>query len=215
MRAIQRSLRNVRRNCDPLVSGRLSSIDSSSFLTLVNWIASQRAALLAHYLTLTRCRIASSFADHSGVNQLRSTESRPKRRLELMWRRTRFLARRLPGRVRSAVFEFAIDRARRREAAKRGGAAEHEPLEESRLALAARRDEIAPGIPRLVAGVEVTDTFVNREETSVAVEFLCHIRAPACTLRIIDRFKVDAAGLIVEQENFFDPRDVTHPGWQS
>jgi hypothetical protein len=46
------------------------------------------------------------------------------------------------------------------------------------------------------------------------VEFLCHIRAPACTLRIIDRFKVDAMGLIVEQENFFDPRDVTHPGWQ-
>ena len=69
-------------------------------------------------------------------------------------------------------------------------------------------------LPQLVAGVEVIDTFVNREETAVAVEFLCHIRAPACTLRIIDRFKVDAAGLIVEQENFFDPRDVTDPGWQ-
>jgi len=69
-------------------------------------------------------------------------------------------------------------------------------------------------LPQLVAGVEVIDTFVNREETAVAVEFLCHIREPACTLRIIDRFKVDAAGLIVEQENFFDPRDVTNPGWQ-
>ena len=69
-------------------------------------------------------------------------------------------------------------------------------------------------LPQLVAGVEVIDTFVNRAETAVAVEFLCHLREPACTLRIIDRFKVDAAGLIVEQENFFDPRDVTHPGWQ-
>ena len=69
-------------------------------------------------------------------------------------------------------------------------------------------------LPQLVAGVEVIDTFVNRELTAVAVEFLCHIREPACTLRIIDRFKVDAVGLIVEQENFFDPRDVTHPGWQ-
>lgn len=67
-------------------------------------------------------------------------------------------------------------------------------------------------LPQLVAGVEVIDTFVNRDETSVAVEFHCHIREPACTLRIIDRFTVDAAGLIVAQENFFDPRDVTHPG---
>ena len=69
-------------------------------------------------------------------------------------------------------------------------------------------------LPQLTAGVEVIDTFVNREEASVAVEFLCHIRAPACTLCIIDRFKVDPAGLIVEQENFFDPCDLTNPGWQ-
>ena len=61
-------------------------------------------------------------------------------------------------------------------------------------------------LPQLVAGVAVLDTFVNRAETAVAVEFLCHIREPACTLRIMDQFKVDAAGLIVEQENFFDPR---------
>ena len=67
-------------------------------------------------------------------------------------------------------------------------------------------------LPQLVAGVEVIDTFVNRDETGVAVEFLCRIRQPACTLRIIDRFKVDADGLIVEQENFFDPRGVTNAG---
>jgi hypothetical protein len=70
-------------------------------------------------------------------------------------------------------------------------------------------------LPQLVAGVEVLDTYVNRDLTAVTVEFLCHIRQPACTLRIIDRFKVNDAGQIIEQENFFDPRDVTNPGWQS
>jgi hypothetical protein len=51
--------------------------------------------------------------------------------------------------------------------------------------------------------------------TAVCVEFYCGILEPKCTLRIIDRFTVDDAGRIIEQENFFDPRDVTHPGWNS
>jgi hypothetical protein len=46
------------------------------------------------------------------------------------------------------------------------------------------------------------------------VEFLCGIIAPACTLRIVDRFIVNDEGRISEQENFFDPRDVTNPGWR-
>ena len=41
-----------------------------------------------------------------------------------------------------AMRRILIERARRRGAAKRGGAAEHEPLEESRLALAAPTDEM-------------------------------------------------------------------------
>ena len=69
-------------------------------------------------------------------------------------------------------------------------------------------------LPQLVAGVEVIDTYVNRDLTAVTVEFFCHIRQPACTLRIIDRFKVNNAGQIIEQENFFDPRGVTHPEGQ-
>jgi len=68
--------------------------------------------------------------------------------------------------------------------------------------------------PQLVTGVEVLDTYVNRALTAVTVEFLCHIRQPACTLRVVDRFKVNAEGRITDQENFFDPRDVTDPGWQ-
>lgn len=66
-------------------------------------------------------------------------------------------------------------------------------------------------LPHLVAGVEVVDTYVNRDLTAVTVEFLCHIRQPACTLRVVDRFTVDPAGRITAQENFFDPREVTHP----
>jgi hypothetical protein len=32
-------------------------------------------------------------------------------------------------------------------------------------------------------------------------------------LRVADLFKVDDAGKILEQENHFDLRDVTNPGW--
>ena len=71
-----------------------------------------------------------------------------------------------------------------------------------------------PPLPHLVAGVRVIDTHVNADLTAVTVEFHCDIREPACTLRIVDRFTVDEGGRIVEQENFFDPRDVTNPGWR-
>lgn len=69
-------------------------------------------------------------------------------------------------------------------------------------------------LPDLVGEVEVLDTFVNQDLSGVTVEFHCDIVNPPCTLRIIDRFKVNAEGEIVEQENFFDPRDVTNPGWR-
>lgn len=48
-----------------------------------------------------------------------------------------------------------------------------------------------------------------------APNLVIFITSPPCTLRIIDRFKVNAEGEIVEQENFFDPRDMTNPGWRS
>jgi len=69
-------------------------------------------------------------------------------------------------------------------------------------------------LPKLVKRVDVLDTFVNRDLTAVTVEFHCDIVDPPCTLRILDRFIVNAEGEIVEQENFFDPRNVTNPGWQ-
>ena len=69
-------------------------------------------------------------------------------------------------------------------------------------------------LPGLLGAVRLLDTYVNADLTAVTVEFHCDIVNPACTLRIVDRFKVDEAGEILEQENFFDPRDVTNPGWQ-
>ena len=70
-------------------------------------------------------------------------------------------------------------------------------------------------LPSLVDSVEVIDTFVNSGNTEVAVEFYCNIIDPACTLRIIDRFSINSEGKITQQENFFDPRDITNPGWRA
>ena len=69
-------------------------------------------------------------------------------------------------------------------------------------------------LPGLIGEVEVLDTFVNQDLSAVTVEFLCGIISPPCTLRVIDRLTVNDEGKIVDQENFFDPRDVTNPGWQ-
>lgn len=72
-----------------------------------------------------------------------------------------------------------------------------------------------PPLPQLIGQVALIDTYVNQELTAVTVEFHLDIIAPACTLRVIDRFTVDDEGRITTQENFFDPRDVTHPGWRN
>jgi ketosteroid isomerase-like protein len=66
-------------------------------------------------------------------------------------------------------------------------------------------------LPSLVAGVELIETYVNADKNAVAAEFHCHITNPACTLRIIDKFIINDEGKIIEQENFFDPREVTNP----
>jgi hypothetical protein len=69
-------------------------------------------------------------------------------------------------------------------------------------------------LPSLIGGVELIDSFVNKDETVVTVEFHCHIIQPACTLRIIDRLRINEGGEITDQENIFDPRDITNPGWK-
>ncbi len=66
-------------------------------------------------------------------------------------------------------------------------------------------------LPGLVGKVTLLDVYVNETHSKVAVEFHCEILQPSCKLRIIDRFKINEAGNIIEQENFFDPRAVTNP----
>ena len=73
------------------------------------------------------------------------------------------------------------------------------------------RDNWWAPLPSLVAGTDFINSYVDVAKSAVAVEFLCHIQAPACTLRIMDRFKVSEDGLITDQENFFDPRAITNP----
>ncbi|MCB0689494.1 MAG: hypothetical protein KDC53_23305 [Saprospiraceae bacterium] len=68
-------------------------------------------------------------------------------------------------------------------------------------------------LPDLVEKTVFLDSYVNEDLTAVTVEFYCDIINPKCRLRIMDRFKVDDAGNITDQENFFDPRSITNPGW--
>ena len=69
-------------------------------------------------------------------------------------------------------------------------------------------------LPQLIGDARVIDSYVNEDLTGVTCEFLLDIVHPACTLRILDRFTVNTEGKIIEQANYFDPRNVTNPGWQ-
>ncbi|HUE77487.1 MAG TPA: nuclear transport factor 2 family protein, partial [Longimicrobiales bacterium] len=42
--------------------------------------------------------------------------------------------------------------------------------------------------------------------TSIATRADVTITEPPCVLRVIDRFRIDSEGLILEQENHYDPR---------
>lgn len=68
-------------------------------------------------------------------------------------------------------------------------------------------------------GVEITvlEHYFNDSLTAVCAEAVItlNVTSPPVTLRVADRFTVNEAGKIIEQENHFDPRDVTNPGWQN
>ncbi len=66
-------------------------------------------------------------------------------------------------------------------------------------------------LPDLVGDVKVLNSFVNEELTEATVEFHCDIVPLACTLRIVDRFRINDAGVITDQENFFDSAPLNKP----
>lgn len=70
-----------------------------------------------------------------------------------------------------------------------------------------------PLVPALGA-VRVLEHYINEPMSAIITEAEIHTINPPATLRVADRFTVNTAGQIIEQENHFDPRDVTDPGWQ-
>lgn len=57
--------------------------------------------------------------------------------------------------------------------------------------------------------VSVIDYYVNADATGICVAAEVTLPTARATLRVADRFSVDADGRITEQENHFDPRAVT------
>ena len=64
-----------------------------------------------------------------------------------------------------------------------------------------------------IGGVEVLDHYINDDASAICTQVLINIAGTDIVLRVVDRFAVDSEGRITEQENHFDPRDVTNPGW--
>lgn len=72
-----------------------------------------------------------------------------------------------------------------------------------------------PPLEPILWEVRVIAHYYNDDLTAIVTEADIHTRNPRASLRVADRFVVNPAGRIVEQENHFDPRDVTTPGWRA
>src|SRR5262245_2930081 len=70
-----------------------------------------------------------------------------------------------------------------------------------------------PPLVPVLGEARVLDHYINEKMTAICTEALITTVNPPVTLRVADRFTVSAEGKISEQENHFDPRDVTNPGW--
>jgi hypothetical protein len=71
-----------------------------------------------------------------------------------------------------------------------------------------------PPLVLALGEVKVIEHYLNEALTAIITGAEIHLVHPRVTLRVADRFTVNAEGQIIEQENHFDPRDVTNPGWQ-
>jgi hypothetical protein len=57
----------------------------------------------------------------------------------------------------------------------------------------------------------VIEHYFNEGLTVIATRADVGITEPPCFLRVVDRFTVNAAGQITQQENHYDPRPAIHP----
>jgi hypothetical protein len=71
-----------------------------------------------------------------------------------------------------------------------------------------------PSVVSAVGNVAVQEHYFNEDLTAICSEALITTVNPPATLRVADRFTVSDEGKIIEQENHFDPRAVTNPGWR-
>jgi hypothetical protein len=69
-------------------------------------------------------------------------------------------------------------------------------------------------LPSLLGEVTCLGIYFDDNLTGAIAEGEVEIMLdPPVRLRVADRFTIDDDGCIIEQENHFDPRDVTNPGW--
>jgi hypothetical protein len=59
--------------------------------------------------------------------------------------------------------------------------------------------------------MKIIEHYFNEDLTVIASRSDVGITDPACTLRVVDRFTVDADGKITQQENHYDPRAAIPP----
>ena len=70
-------------------------------------------------------------------------------------------------------------------------------------------------MPGLLGAVTLKGVYFDEELTgAVAIAEVEVLTDPPALLRGADEFVINDEGFIVEQENHFDPRDVTYPGCQ-
>ena len=87
----------------------------------------------------------------------------------------------------------------------------HFPL----LGRAALRKVWWPPLEPVLWKADIVAHYYSDDFSAIVTVADIHTRNPKATLRVADQFVVDDAGLIVAQENHFDPRDVTSPGWRT
>jgi hypothetical protein len=62
------------------------------------------------------------------------------------------------------------------------------------------------GLYPVLGRARVIEHYLNDDLTAIATRADVEITDPPCTLRVVDRFTVNADGKIIEQENHYDPR---------
>ena len=62
-----------------------------------------------------------------------------------------------------------------------------------------------------IGAVRVGTLYFSEDLRSAAAHATIEMLEPPCSLSVVDRFDVDDDGLIVEQENHFDPRPCDRP----